>query len=496
MIHVGFIGCGRIADLHVLGYANRANARLSAVCDADPERAEARRQEWSAERAYTDYRQLLADPGVDAVEVLTPYDTHEQIVVDALAAGKHVAVQKPMTTDLRSADRMIAAAKRAEGVYKVTELYLNYPPLVRAKQLLDSGAIGEPVGMRIKYVSSTKGGWHVPASTYQQQMRLAARGLGFETFDHGHHEWAVAWWFLGEPERVCAWVDSNDGILDVPAIIMWKCRDSLRYGTCDFMHAPDLTIPSEYYANDEWFEVTGTEGILLVNRGTGHIHEGPPVSVFTSRGWQHYDDMPCDWADGFRGATENFLSAIEGREPPLLSGSEGRTVLRFGLAVQRSAALRREVYVEELDSPLETVRGWFRRRRERLGAVVGRPRHRQRDRKGYSRYAPRADELTRQLPSMFDPAVAKDWDCVVGLELTPDGGVNRARYTIVVREGKVEVRPGMYPEEPGLALRLPAGLWAAILLGRKRIETAVLQGKIDFDGRAEEGLRLKKAFRL
>ena len=84
-LRVGFIGAGRIADLHALGYDGNADAELYAVCDADGEWAARRAQEWGAERSFTDYRELLSDPKVDAVEVLTPHRFHAEMSVAALA---------------------------------------------------------------------------------------------------------------------------------------------------------------------------------------------------------------------------------------------------------------------------------------------------------------------------------------------------------------------------------------------------------------------------
>ncbi|HOT51881.1 MAG TPA: Gfo/Idh/MocA family oxidoreductase, partial [Candidatus Hydrogenedentes bacterium] len=64
MINVGIIGCGRIADLHALGYRGNPDARILAVCDENAERAEQRRIEWGADRSYSDYRQLLHNPDI------------------------------------------------------------------------------------------------------------------------------------------------------------------------------------------------------------------------------------------------------------------------------------------------------------------------------------------------------------------------------------------------------------------------------------------------
>jgi len=496
MINVGIIGCGRIADLHYLGYKDNPDARVYAVCDLDRERAEARCEQWGAERFYSDYRELLQNPDVDAVEVLTPFETHEQVVVDALKAEKHVACQKPMTTTLRSADRMVLAGEESDRVFKVTECYVTWPPIVRAKQMIDEGVIGEPIGMRIKYISGPHGGWEVQPSTYEQQLAKAAKGYGLETFDHGHHEWATAWYLLGPVERVSAWVDSVNGVLDCPATIMWKCRGNKRYGTIDFHFGADMTVPSKYYSNDEWYEINGTRGMLIINRGTGNVLEGPIISVFNEKGWQHIDDVPCDWADGFIGATYNFIAAIKGQEPPLLSGAEGREVLRFAHAVMRSARRRREVYLDELDHLLPAPYSWGRRMRERRRVIVGRRPFTLKWSGRTSRYASQAVELTEKLVERFDPSKATNWRCDIALHLTADGGCPDERFALRVADDALTVERGTLPEDAMLTLHVPAGLWAAILLGKKRIETAVLTGKIKYEGRAEEALPLRSAFRF
>lgn len=497
MINVGFIGCGRIADLHYLGYRNNPHARVFAVCDSDPERAESRRAAWGAERAYTDYRELLQNPDVDAVEVLTPFDAHEKVVVDAIRAEKHVAVQKPMAGSLRSADRMLAAAEQVGVVFKVTECYTTYPPIVLAKSIIDAGEIGEPVGMRIKYICSPHGGWEVPASTYAHQITKAAEGYGMETFDHGHHEWATAWYLLGEVERVSAWIDSMDGLLDCPATIMWKYRNSKRYGICDFVYAAQLRIPSEYYSNDEWYEVNGTHGILLVNRGTGHIQEGPAVSVYNGKNWRHIGNVLSDWSEGFIGSTRNFIGSILGHEKPLLTGAEGREILRFSLAIGRSAALRREVYLDELDARMPALFSWTRRNRERKDVIVGRRRRSLLQPWGdVARYATMAVSLTEQIGERFDAAEARHWNCAVGLHLTAEGGAPEEKFALRLTDGTLNVSRGGLPEGATLTLHMSAGTWAAILLGKKRLETALLTGKITYEGQAQEGMKLRNAFRI
>jgi predicted dehydrogenase len=349
-INVGIIGCGRIADLHALGYEGNPEARIYAVCDTNPASAERRKAQWGAEKMYTSHMDLLEDPAVDAVEILVPHAVHERIMVDAAGAGRHIALQKPMTNDLASADRMLAAADAAGTVFRVTDNYVFYPPLALAKRMIENGEIGTPANLRIKFVGAGSGGWEVPDSAWEWRIYEAAAGRGFQTFDHGHHLWTTAWFLLGEAERVVAWIDSADGVLDCPSVIMWKYKDGTRYGMCEYCHCQNVTMPSRYYANDEWIEVTGSDGILIVHRCTGELVPGPAVSLFTARGWKHYADVDSDWAAGFRGATDNFVSAIRGETSPLLSGREGREILRFTLAIHESSRLRREICLAEMDS--------------------------------------------------------------------------------------------------------------------------------------------------
>ncbi len=492
---IGLIGCGRIADLHARAYQNQSEACLYAVCDPDEEKVRRRQQEWQAEKAYTEYRELLADPEISAVEILTPYDTHEEIAIAAAQAGKHIACQKPMTTTLASAHRIARAVAKAGIHFQLTEIYVHYPPIAFAKKLIEEGAIGEPVGMRIDFVSSPLGGWFVPPSTYEQQTRIAGRGFGLSTFDHGHHEWATAWHLLGEVERVSAWIDSNDGMLDVPATIMWKGKDNKRYGICEFLFSSAMPVPTQYYSNDELYRIVGTHGVIHINRGTGEMMEGPPVSLFDGSTWTHYNNIPTDWGLGFVNAGRHFFKTVLGETSPLLSLHQGTEVLRFGLAIMESARRRREVYLDEIERPFAFLSALHRRRRERKECIVA-PRTTRfswlsRD---TSRYAPQAEELTEALATQFDSTAVPDWSASIALELLDSSGGSRQKYTFHFNRGALRIEKGSLAKEAVLTVHLDAGLWAAILLKKRRIELAVIQGKIKFEGRGEEALYLKKAF--
>ena len=141
-IGIGMLGCGRIADLQCLGYLEHPRAKIVAVCDRDEDLARRRAEEWGAHESYTDLERMLADPEVDAVEILTPHHLHEAHAVAALEAGKHVSLQKPPTRTLEEFERVARAAEESGRVFRVFENFMHYPPHVRAKQLIEEGAIG------------------------------------------------------------------------------------------------------------------------------------------------------------------------------------------------------------------------------------------------------------------------------------------------------------------------------------------------------------------
>ncbi len=496
-INVGIIGCGRISDLHRAGYIGCASARIHAVCDTNRELAEQKRKAWGAAKCYADYRALLEDRDVDAVEVLTPQPLHEAMAIDAAKAGKHVALQKPMAISLESADRILAAVAEQKTLFKVSDNYLFYPPLVLAKQLIAQGAIGTPSNLRIKMISGGSGGWDVPASAWAWRAAENAQGRGFQTFDHGHHLWSAASYLLGPVERVASWIDTLDGIIDSPAVIMWKHKEGVRYGTCEYVHAPQLHIPSAYYANDEWFEVTGSKGILCIRRCTGNICTGPGVRLFDGNGWMDFDDVETDWKEGFIGATRNFVNAIQGKTSPLLSGEQAREILKLDLAISKSARVRREVYVDELDAEDPSAYTEKRIREEVDRASAKRQGHPPRTFPEPDREIRRdtIDGLTAGLINRVNAEKARNWRSVIQLFVKGEDG-QTFHYELRFENGTLTTATALSARPPALTIKVSAASWADILRGTKTIEDCFVGGELELDGAIEEGLKVKDVLGL
>ena len=141
IIRVEFIGTGRISDLHAIEYLNNPHTEDAVIT--------------------TDFHELLALEQVDLVEILLPHHLHVEAALAAFAAGKAVSLQKPMAITLEGADRLIAGAQRAGVAFRVFENFIFYPPV--AKALVEAGAIGTPLTIRIKSNAGSRAcAWKVP----------------------------------------------------------------------------------------------------------------------------------------------------------------------------------------------------------------------------------------------------------------------------------------------------------------------------------------------
>lgn len=355
-IGVAIVGCGRISDLHQLGYRGRTDARIVAVCDTRKSRAAARAKAWGVDRVYTDYARLLEDRDVDAVELLTPHHLHCPMTVEACRAGKHVSVQKPMALSAAEADRMIEAARAAGVVLRVYETFVCYEPAVRARAMIDAGEIGEVRAVRM-HVSTGTGstGWKVPLSAWLWRFDEKQCGGGPLVFDHGYHLFSLGTYLGGPVEKVVAWIDRTPvkqaaGLVtvDAPATVMFKYRAARRYGVLDVEHTPAMRIDSRYYADDDRIEVIGDRGIIFINRYTARTVDLPALVLFKNGKTTPVPVEGVEWHDSFIATTNEFIEALKSGRQPMLDGPTGKAVLQFALAALQSAATGREVRPDEV----------------------------------------------------------------------------------------------------------------------------------------------------
>ncbi|MEX2308346.1 MAG: Gfo/Idh/MocA family oxidoreductase [Pirellulales bacterium] len=155
---VGVIGAGGIFPEHARGYAQLPRTRIVALADVDAERMRRASKDFFIPVTCTDYRQLLAREDVDIVDVCTPPNLHEEMVIAALEAGKFVLCEKPIAHSLAAADRIIAAADRHPGKLSIIYQLRYLPEARRIVWLRDRGMLGEPKFARMSRYGALPGG--------------------------------------------------------------------------------------------------------------------------------------------------------------------------------------------------------------------------------------------------------------------------------------------------------------------------------------------------
>lgn len=341
-VRAAFVGLGRIYDLNMRAYVDNPDVEVVALVDPSEERRAQRQADWPEARTFASAAELVASGlEVDTVEALLPAPLHTEGVVELLGHGWHVNLQKPMCNDLAGAQRMLGAAAANGRQLRVMENYLFYEPLRKLKETVDSGALGEVSGYHMKMVASGRGGWDVPANSYEWQFQQMQRGRGILVFDDGWHKLATALWLFGPIREVRAWVGHTEvgpGIeIDAPTTMVWEHDNGIR-GVWDITLAIDMYLRSDYYTNDERWEVTGRQGYARVNRCTGRGIQQPSLEVYADGEMRSYHALDDDWASSFRDSGRHWLRWLHTGEGPLLwSADEAVNVLRFALAAYASS---------------------------------------------------------------------------------------------------------------------------------------------------------------
>lgn len=342
-IRSAIIGLGRVYELNIRAYVDNPDAVVVAIVDPSDQRRTQRQAEWPDARAFASVDELIAsDTEIDAVELLLPTTQNEEVVMACLAQGWHVNLQKPFANDLASASLMAEEARRRGLQLRVMENYLFYEPLQKLKQTVDSGALGSISGYHMKMVASGRGGWEVPGDSYEWRFQQARDGRGQLLFDDGWHKLSTALWLFGPVMEVRAWIGSTEIIpgieVDAPTTMTWEHENGIR-GVWDVTLAVDMYLRSDYYTNDERWEVTGRRGFARVNRCTGRGIQEPSFEVYLDGEMRSFHALDDDWASSFRDSGRHWLRALRTGEGPLLWGAAHATdVLRFALAAYQSSA--------------------------------------------------------------------------------------------------------------------------------------------------------------
>ena len=192
--NIGVVGAGFMGKAHCVALSNMPKLFTDApyvpvfktVCDIVPEIAEDFKERFSFEKACTDYMDIVNDPEIDIVCVCTPNDSHAEISIAALKAGKHVICEKPIATKTEDAKAMAEAAEEAakKGIVSMCGYqYRRVPAIDEAKKIIESGRLGEITNVRAQYLQSWSADPRSPLSWRFVKETAGAGTLG-DIFTH------------------------------------------------------------------------------------------------------------------------------------------------------------------------------------------------------------------------------------------------------------------------------------------------------------------------
>ena len=149
-IRWGVVGLGYFGEVHAHTLSAMPGIQLAAVCTRRAERLRQVAELYNVPKRYTDYRQLLADPAIDAISLTTNVDDHRDITIEALQSGKHVLVEKPMAPSVADCDRMIEASQQSGRLLMVGHICRFDPRVALARRAIEEGRLGEILSMNAR----------------------------------------------------------------------------------------------------------------------------------------------------------------------------------------------------------------------------------------------------------------------------------------------------------------------------------------------------------
>ncbi len=320
------VGCGSIGQRHI---RNLRALGVSAITAYDPDAARLARI--VQEQAVTPCASIeagLADRP-EAVLICTPPHLHASIAQQAVDAGAHVFLEKPIANVLDGLPALLQAAQARQRIVYVAYNLRFHAGLRKLKELLDSGAIGRLLAIRAE-VGQYLPDWR-PTQDYRQGYNVSAAMGGGIILD-ASHELDYVRWLGGEVESVaCVAGQLSDLEMDVEDTAAITLRLSKRV-----IAEVHLDCVQRGYARN--CKLIGSEGTLI-----WEFKEGVR-QLLPDKTWRVYPIAP-DPNEMYIEEMKHFLACVRGEEVPLVSVADGLRVLEIALAAKQSAQSRREVAV-------------------------------------------------------------------------------------------------------------------------------------------------------
>ena len=341
-VRFGLVGTGLIGGVHAGAISATSGARLVAVCGRDNQRTQEFASRYGA-RAFTNYREMLAEDDIDVVDICTPSGTHADLGIEAARLGKHVLVEKPIDITLEQTDALIRACEHAERKLGVIFQSRLLPAVESLRNAVSDGRLGQ-LFLGDAYVK-----WYRSPEYYGAGSWHGTRALdgGGALINQAIHTVDLLRWIMGPVESVFAFAKA----LRYPHI---ESEDTLvanlkfKNGALGVIEATTSVAPGF----KRRLEISGEKGTIILDGdeiGVWSIEgEAQPESSAAGQSTDGSKDPAAISDRGHRLHIEDMVRAVISGSEPIIGGKEARKSLEICEAAYLSAREKRVVDMEEL----------------------------------------------------------------------------------------------------------------------------------------------------
>ncbi|MHA1264945.1 MAG: Gfo/Idh/MocA family protein [Candidatus Helarchaeota archaeon] len=329
-IGVGIIGAGAIGYVHIQGYQSSGQADVLGIVTRTEEHAKSTAEKFGIPSWYTDYHELLQRDDIKAVSVCTPNYLHAQIVIDAAKAGKHILCEKPLTTSLEEAERMVTIAKQ-EKVFLMNPSHQRFiPVLENVKAILDE--LGQITFVRYRFAhQGPYKSWS--AMSKEKWFYDPEKAGGGVLLDLGPHALDLLDWFLGDVQVV------QSAILKTFALPT-KNEDTAVV-LLQYKNGTIVELDTSWASNPEFneFQIYGTNGTIKVDMWERTPIEFMPRKLKRNKKIKErsFEGLFNQVSVSQRKMIHYFVDRIQKNKEPEMTGELGKKILRIILACYDSA---------------------------------------------------------------------------------------------------------------------------------------------------------------
>lgn len=341
MVKIGIIGSGKICQgPHMGAYDKIDNAQIVAICDIDEKKLESVSKRYPNAKLYTDYKEMIANEELDAVDICTPNNIHSQAAVYALDNGLNVICEKPDAINVAEAEKMKAAAEKSGKTLMVIRNNRYRPTTKFLKEYIKEGKMGEIYAGRCGWIRRRGipgwGGWFTDK----------AQSGGGPLIDLGVHIIDLAMYLMGNPKPVTV---SGSTYSKFPHTSYSKTDvEDLAMGFIRFDNGACLQIEFSWASNIEYdqmfVELRGEKAgsrMSGIDRKFDIFTEECGTNVTIKPSIDDYNCMPHHEAN-----IRHFIDVIEGKAEPDFTPQQGVNMVKILEAIYKSAELGHEIALD------------------------------------------------------------------------------------------------------------------------------------------------------